>query len=110
MSGRPELKPRDLASADVDLWGKKFVTVPAVRSVYKRLQELERKFDELTDDQPDEQVEVMAEILDARLKPAGQGRKKAGEIIKEKWKADELSIGQLLDFAAVVADADHPPT
>lgn len=110
MSGRRELTPRDLATADVDLWGKHFVTVPAVRSVYKRIQELEVKFNDLDDDQPDEQVEVMAEILDARLKPAGQGKQAAGEIIKEKWNSDQLTIGQLLDFADMVADADHPPT
>jgi hypothetical protein len=103
-----KLTIRDLASADVDLWGKAFETVPATRSVERKIQELEAKLRELTDDQTDEMVALTAEMLDARLKPAGQGRKKASEIIIEKWNGDELTVSQLLDFVGVVSEADRP--
>jgi hypothetical protein len=103
-----KLTIRDLASVDVDLWGKSFESIPPVRSVYKRIQQLEQQLLEIADDQPDEQVRLTAEILDLRLKPAGQGRKKASELIVEKWEADEITLGQLLDFVGAIGDADRP--
>lgn len=104
----PKLTIRDLASVEVDLWGKKFVTVPATRSVLGKVTALEGKLDELTDDQLDEKVELLTQVLDLRLKPAGQGRKKAGELVLEQWKADELTLPQLFEFANDVAGADRP--
>lgn len=103
-----KLTVRDLASVDVDLWGKVFETVPATRTVYAAITALEHKLDEIPDDQLDDQVAVIAEILDQRLKPAGQGRKKASEIVVEKWAADELTIAQLYDFAERLGEADRP--
>jgi hypothetical protein len=103
-----KLTIRDLASVDIDLWGKAFESVPPVRSVYKRIQELEQQLLAISDDDPDAQVRLTAEIIDLRLKPAGQGRKKASELIVEKWQADEITLGQLLDFVSAIGDADRP--
>jgi hypothetical protein len=99
---------RDLASVDVDLWGKKFETVPPTRSVLQQIAALEGKLREIPDDQTDDLVELLAQIIDLRLKPAGQGRKTASACILEKWNADELTVGQLIDFSEAVGDADRP--
>jgi hypothetical protein len=97
---------RDLASVDVDLWGKKFETIPATRSVSVKSAELEVELNQ-TDDN-DKIVELVAQVLDLRLKPAGNGRKKAGELVIEKWQADELTLDALLDFLEALSTADRP--
>lgn len=103
-----KLTIRDLASVEVDLWGKTFNTVPATRSVEKKIAELEGQLSQLNDDQSDEIVALTAQVIDLRLKPAGQARKRAGELVVEKWNSDELTLSQLLDFVNALGDADRP--
>lgn len=102
-----KLTIRDLASVDVDLWGKAFETVPPVRSVSMKIAELERELDEAGDDN-DKVVTLVSQVLDLRLKPAGNGRKKAGDLVVEKWQADELTLDALLDFVNALGEADRP--
>jgi hypothetical protein len=102
-----KLTIRDLASVDVDLWGKAFETVPPVRSVSLKLEELQRQFNDVDDD-GDKIVDLTAQILDLKLKPAGNGRKNAGDLVREKWQADELTLNQLLDFLNAIGEADRP--
>lgn len=103
-----KLTIRDLASVDVDLWGKAFETIPATRSVERQVAELERQLNELTDDDTDKMVELTAQVIDLRLKPAGNARKKAGELVLEKWHADELTLSALLEFVNDLGAADRP--
>lgn len=90
----------------VDLWGHEFNTVPVTRSVAKRLGEHERKLSEEED--PDLVVELIAAMLDEHLKPSNGKRTKPSSIIKEKWEADELSLPQLTQLSADLADAGRP--
>lgn len=91
---------------DVDLWGKKFVTVLETRSVQQKAQALHDKLANTSDD--DEAFKLLAELVDVRLKPAGQGRKKPSELIIEKWEADELSLPQLEAFIDGLVAAARP--
>lgn len=95
-----------LEPADVDLWGRDFVTIPATKSVLEAVAGLEK---ELGDAEGNDQAfDVLVKIVDLRLKPKGQGRKSAGEILREKWDADELPLVQLEHFLAQLEGADRP--
>jgi hypothetical protein len=103
-----KLTIRDLASVDVEMWDKTFETIPATRSVERNVAALERQLTELPDDDTDKMVELTAQVIDLRLKPKGNARKKAGELVIEKWQADELTLDALLQFVNDLGAADRP--
>lgn len=105
-NGHRTISIQPFGSVDVDLWGHPFETVPATRSVHRKQREISAKIDTVTDD--DESVKLLAELVDLRLKPAGNGRKKASAFILEKWEADDLSVPQLEQFLDDLLATDRP--
>lgn len=98
----------ELGEVSVDLWGREFSCAPATRSVIKQVTVLQERVYQLGDEQADEIVDLLCQVVDLRLTPKGQARKKAGEIIREKWEADALTLHQLLAFMEAVGEADRP--
>jgi hypothetical protein len=99
---------------DVDLWGSAFVTVPSTKSVVAKVMALEAQVGEIEargngDGTPDEIVGLLADIVDAKVKPKGNGRTKAADLIRRKWNADELSIDELNSFVEALTEAEGPP-
>lgn len=90
---------------EVDLWGQAFKTVPATRSVGKKVEGFQEQVEAATDS--DQVVAAVGNILDVRIKPV-EGTRKASTVIKEKWKADELTLDQLLAFLGDLEEADRP--
>lgn len=93
------------AAVEVDLWGAKYETVPQTRSVTQKADAIEGKIEGA--ESADDLVSAIADAIDLRVKPV-EGTKKASTLIKEKWKADELSLPALLGFLDGVRAADHP--
>ncbi len=92
---------------EIDLWGTKFETIDVPRSGAKKATALEDKIDELEagSDGLDELVDLMADLLDIKLrKTSGTG--KPGTLIRKKWADDELTIPQLMSFMAAVRQAE----
>lgn len=90
---------------EVDLWGEPYVTVAQTRSVVKNADKAEEKISAAGNS--DQLVKAICEVIDLRVKPK-EGDKKAGALIDEKWKADELSIPALLHLLDDIREADHP--
>lgn len=90
---------------EVDLWGVEYTLQPSTRSVVKAAGPLEEKLEDLSD--PDEIVQVLAEMIDLRLK-AVNGGGKASTHIKRKWKADEMALDDLTAFAVDLTEAERP--
>jgi hypothetical protein len=85
-----------LTTVEVEVFGAKFKALPATRSVVNSIVDLEKKLEDAKDN--DEQIAVIAELLDVRLKSANGSKKKASAIITEKWEADELGLDQIQGF------------
>lgn len=105
-NGHRTIAIRPFGSVDVDLWGHPFETVPATRTVHRRQREISAQIDEAGDD--DASVKLLAELIDLRLKPAGNARKKASAFILEKWEADQLSVPQLEQLLDDLLETDRP--
>lgn len=85
-----------LTTVEVEVFGHKFKALPSTRSVIAVSAELEKKLDDTEGN--DEQMALVAQLLDARLKSANGSKKKASVILLEKWEADELSLTQVMSF------------
>jgi hypothetical protein len=100
--------PEDL---EVDLWGTVFDLMPITRDRQLELEELTRQFAAIDEDEPDAAdngVAILAQVLDVHLQPAGNRRKKASELVLERWKAQQLRSAQLFDFTLKLADLQRP--
>lgn len=95
----------DYHPVEVDLWGKQFVTVPATRSVSEKAEPLIDKLNEATD--LEDIVKGIGALLDIKLNPV-EGAKKASTLVREKWKADEVTIDQLNKLLDDIREADRP--
>src|SRR5438132_8106 len=87
---------------EVDLWGSTFTTVDATRSVAKKAGALQDKLAAAEDD--DVAVKLLSQLLDLKL----AGEEKPSTLIDAKWKADELSVRQLLVFLESLGEAENP--
>jgi hypothetical protein len=85
-----------------------YETVDIVRSGARKAADFEIKLETATD--PDEYVKAVAELLDLKLVPKAPNRKKASTVIKEQWKADQLSIPALEKFLDALGEEDNRPT
>jgi hypothetical protein len=108
MNRRAAITVPELGDVTVDLWGREFTATPATRTVVKQVTVLQERVYQLDDEQADAIVDLLAQVIDLRLKPKGQARKKASEIIKEKWEADALTLHQLFAFMERLGEADRP--
>lgn len=95
----------DYQPVQVDLWGAAYETVAATRSVTEKVDPL---IDALNAaETPDDIVKAIGALLDVKLK-AVEGARKASTLVKEKWKADQLSIDQLTKLLEDIQEADRP--
>lgn len=90
---------------EVDVWGVAYTLQPSTRAVVKAVLPLEQKLEDSHD--PDEIVDVLAQMIDLKLK-AVNGGGKASTHIKKKWKSNEMTLADLEDFATDLADAERP--
>ncbi len=93
---------------EVDLWGTVFETADVTRSGQKKAQALEGELEGTED--PDEQVELLAKLLDLKLVSTNGTKLKPSTMIVKKWKADELSPRSLFSFLDRLAEAETRPT
>lgn len=98
----------ELNEVTVDLWGREYIASPATRALIAKVTALQARIYALDDSQADEMVTLMCEALDLRLKPKGQARKKASELVKEKWEAEAITLHQIFAFMERVGEADRP--
>lgn len=91
---------RAFVPLEIDLWGEEFHTIDVPRSGAKKADALQAKLEEIDDD--DKAVEVIAQLLDLKLAPAGPKKTKPSTLIKKKWAADELTMRGLLSFLAEI--------
>jgi len=99
----------DHESVEVDLWGALYYTQRITRSRAKEITRLEQAAQEIDgNDTLDEQVKLLAELLDQILEPAEGKRKKASAHILAKWEQDALTYEELTDFIDRVAEAGRP--
>ncbi len=110
---------RPEAHVEVDLWGTMYDLLPVTRSLETPLAEAGRKVTEVLTQEPeagkeeaqaDQLVEAVSAVLDLRLKPQNGARTKASKKILDAWKADKLSVDQILDFLEDLKDATDRPT
>jgi hypothetical protein len=97
-----------LPSVEVDLWDRTYVARAMTRALTLEVEQLERKVREARSS--DAGVEALADLIDAVLEPTGGQRKSAKALIVEKWKANELSVQQLVDFSDQLQGRADPPT
>lgn len=95
------------SAADVDMFGAPFVTVPATKTVRQQAAGLELELEQVGADD-EKAIDVFGKILDLRLAPKGQGRKKPSQILREKWDADQVTVDQLSVFLESLGNADRP--
>lgn len=79
----------------VDLYDKQFTLRRVTRSVQREIERVELALREADDG--DTVVDLLAEGMDALLKP-DQHRTTARKLISDRWKADELSVGDVNQF------------
>jgi len=95
---------------EVDLWaeegGALFETVDLTRSAQLEGEEVLRKLEGV--ESSDAQVEVLAGVLDIRLKAVGTKKVKPSALILKRWKSDELTIGQLFGLLTQLGEATNP--
>jgi hypothetical protein len=90
---------------EIDVFGADYRTVPQTRSITQKGDEIEAKLEAAST--PDELVAAIGDAVDLRVKPI-EGTKKASTLIKERWKADEVTLDSLLRFLDDVRAADRP--
>jgi hypothetical protein len=83
---------------EVDLWGSIFETVDQTKGNQKRVAECQAKLAVLEEDQEDVAIELFGEMFDLIFRPVDGGKRKPSTVIKAKWKADDLGLGQLSSF------------
>lgn len=94
---------------EIGVFGKVYTTRRVSRSVNKQINEINEKIRAAAGD--DEAFEALAELMDLLLEPEKGKRKKAGDVLREKWEADELFLDQINAFSeSVVEAAMSPPT
>lgn len=90
-------------AVELELWERVFVLKPITRSVQRAADEIQQKLAD--EDDSDEAVRLFGELLDAISKSTNGQRKTAGQLINEKWLADELSLTALAQFVEQVREA-----
>lgn len=105
MPGKVSLGGTAYEAVEVDLWGSPYRTVAVTRSVSGKADAAHDKINAA--EEPDAIVGAIAEMIDLRVRPV-EGTKKASTLIKEKWKADELTVDQLFGFLGAIEEADRP--
>lgn len=90
---------------EVDLWGALYETVDISRSLQKKAEKLEAQADATPS--PDEQIALVAELMDIKLKPVGH-EEQPSKLIKAKWEKDNLTSRQLLRFVRSLGEAENP--
>lgn len=100
---------------EIDLWGAKYETIDVPRSGLKKVTKLETEVAGLQSgaidvpedsDELDVLVEKIGELLDVKLVAVGGGKSKPSTHIKKKWRADELTLPQLLGFMDEVGEGE----
>lgn len=86
---------------EVDLWGELHKTRPITRSVEKRIDAAKEQVAKA--ETTDQGVKALAKLISLHL-----GDDSIVSKIEQKWKADELTVNQLVAFADQVAEADRP--
>lgn len=94
-------------AADVDLFGSPFVTVAATKTVRQQADGLDAELEQVGEDD-EKAIDVFGRILDVRLKPKGNGRKKPSQLLREKWDADQVTVEQIVSFLEALGDTDRP--
>ena len=79
----------------VDLYDKPFTLRRVTRSVQQEIERVEKALRDADDG--DTVVDLLGEGMDALLKP-DQHRTPAKKLIADRWKADELSVGDVNRF------------
>jgi hypothetical protein len=90
-------------TVEVELWDRVFVSRPVTRSISKRMRELEEQRIQAESD--DEAMRAWAELMSLLTVPTNGQKKPAGQLILEKWEAEELSLGQIASFVEQLQDA-----
>lgn len=96
-----------------ELWGEEFEIRLTTRAQQEKIEEALKAYrDKLREAKDgDDVVAAHCILIDARLKPIAPKRRQASAVILEKWKADQLSVGQLEQLTADLAEAaDGPPS
>lgn len=95
---------------EVGVFGRLFVTRRVSRSVNKKITDINERLSAAAND--DEAFELVAEMMDALLAPTGGQKKTAGQVLREKWEADELFLDQIEEFSRQVQESavQGPPT
>lgn len=85
-----------------------FTLKPITRSVQKVLEKVDDDVTAATDG--DSVVAAVADGLGALLAPSNGNKAGAKKLILEKWKADELSVQQIMRFFEELQETSVPPT
>jgi hypothetical protein len=97
---------------EIDLWedngGGVFVTEDLPRSKQKKAEKLLGAVYETEEGGEDVAVDAIGQFLDLKLVPKNGTKVKPSTLVSKKWKADELTMRQLLAFLQAVAEADRP--
>lgn len=86
---------------EVDLWGELHKTRPITRSIEKKIDAVKEQIDKA--ETTDQAVKGLAKLISLQIGDDG-----IAQTIEAKWKADELTVNQLIAFADSIAAADRP--
>lgn len=104
------VKPGQYRPVEVDLWadseGALFDSMRITRSLQREVTRTMEQLDE--SDDPDQQVEMIAAVLDLMLKAKSNQRRKPSSIVAKKWESDDVTIIELLDFVSRIGRATRP--
>lgn len=86
---------------EVDLWGELHKTHPITRSLEKKIDVVKEEIERA--ETTDAAVKGFAKLIALHL-----GSPAVTAAIEKKWKADELTVAELVTFAETLADAERP--
>jgi hypothetical protein len=86
---------------EVDLWGVSHKTQRVTRSLERKLDEAREEIKKA--DSTDAAVKGYAKVVSIYL-----GDAKIARTIETKWKADEVTVHELVAFVDAIAEADFP--
>jgi hypothetical protein len=96
---------QEIGEVEIELWEHVYRKVPATRDVVEKGHELTERWRAAETD--DEAVNALAAIFDLRLKSTNGG-KKAGTVIRERWKDGKLATHTIVVLLDRVRETDRP--
>jgi hypothetical protein len=99
----------DLASEEVELPGGHVYTVqPATRAVVAKAEEIEKRLQDVADEDLDAIVGIYGELLDLRLAGVEKGQPRASTVTGRLWQGDKVTLPQLQHLLQSISQTDRP--